>query len=87
MIKILRILVIVLLLVLWVAIESIRRSPKYRMVKYMLYLVELLLGLFFLLLQKAKVCSKCNKIYFAKKDRCPGCGEPLVAVFKVNEKE
>ena len=75
--KILRIVLIVLLLVVWVCIESVRHAPKYRFVRFCLYAVELALGLLFLLAQKAKVCPQCKKVYCDQKTHCPGCGQKL----------
>ena len=75
--KVLRIVLIVLFLTVWVAVESIRHSPKYRFVRLVLYAVELILGLLFLLAQRAKVCPQCKKIYFGKEKYCPGCGQKL----------
>ena len=75
--KILRIVLIVLLLAVWVCIESVRHTPKSRLVRFWLYALELALGLLFLLVQKAKVCPKCKKVYFDQKNHCPGCGQKL----------
>ena len=75
--KILRITLVVLLLIIWATIEAVSKTPQFRVYKYILYGVELLLGIVFLAVQNAKVCPQCKKIYFTKKDRCPGCGQRL----------
>ena len=85
--KIFRIVLVVLLLVVWATIEAVSRTPQFRVYKYILCGVELLLGLVFLAAQKAKVCPQCKKVYFTKKDRCPGCGQKLEKLSKQIDQE
>ena len=84
-VKILRIVLLVLLLVVWVTIEAVSHTPQFRIYRYFLYGVELLLGIGFLLVQKARVCPQCKKVYFTKKERCPGCGQRLVKLTNEND--
>lgn len=84
--KIFRTALAVLILIVWATIEAVGHTPQFRIYKYILYGVEVILGAVFLLAQNAKVCSQCGKVYFTKKDRCPGCGQRLEKLSKRIEK-